>query len=165
MSLCGFLLFSVKLSNMMAILMDEAVSDPSAVEAKVRAQMAKRAQAHLEHNASRKLSKAAKSEKLRKKLQEDTSVKSHVTIYSTPDLSSKQIRFKIDANANQYNMTGIGVISDVCNVVVLEGGPKGTKKFKGIMLRRIKWQQNANAIDEDDEVSQTLTFIHGRNEV
>jgi len=141
----------LKLSNMMQILMDEAISDPSAVEAKVRAQMAKRAQAHLEHNASRKLSKQAKSEKLRKKLQEDTRNKSQITIYRTPDLSSKQIRFKIDANANQYNMTGIGIITDVCNVVVLEGGPKGTKKMKGIMLRRIKWQAPEDTGDHDDE--------------
>jgi len=142
----------LKLSNMMAILMDEAVADPSAVEKKVRAQMAKRAQAHLEHNASRKLSKQAKSEKLRKKLQEDTRKKSDVTIYLAPDLSSKQVRFKIDANANQYNMTGVGVISDIANVVVLEGGPKGTKKFKGLMMRRIKWQTDEAAeIDDDDD--------------
>eukprot|EP00466_Bigelowiella_natans_P015198 jgi/Bigna1/85178/estExt_fgenesh1_pg.C_20376 len=142
----------LKLSNMMAILMDEAVADPSAVEKKVRAQMAKRAQAHLEHNASRKLSKQAKSEKLRKKLQEDTRKKSEVTIYLAPDLSSKQVRFKIDANANQYNMTGVGVISDIANVVVLEGGPKGTKKFKGLMMRRIKWQTDEAAeMDDDDD--------------
>jgi len=144
----------LKLSNMMAILMDEAISDPSAVEKKVREQMARRAQAHLEHNASRKLSKQQKREKMRKKLKEDTTVKSFVTIFSTPDLSSKQIRFKIDANANQYNMTGIGIISDVCNVVVLEGGPKGTKKMKGILLRRIKWknaEEPSGANDEGEE--------------
>ncbi|GAB5363525.1 hypothetical protein AAMO2058_000890700 [Amorphochlora amoebiformis] len=142
----------LKLSNMMAILMDEAISDPSAVEAKVRAQMAKRAQAHLEHNAGRKLSKQQRSEKLRNKLKEDTNIKSYVSIYRIPDISqSKQIRFKIDANAQQYNMTGVGVICDTCSVIVLEGGPKGTKKFKGIMLRRIKWQAVEEAGEKDEE--------------
>ncbi len=149
----------LKLSNMMQILMDEAVADPSAVEAKVRAQMAKRAQAHLEHNSARKLSGQEKREKLRKKLQEDTSIKSSVLIYSTPSLSSKQIRFKIDMNAQQYNMTGIGIISDICNVVVLEGGVKGAKKFKGLMERRIKWVQAedvAAADDSDDSEAEEI---------
>eukprot|EP00468_Gymnochlora_sp_CCMP2014_P008010 CAMPEP_0167754258 /NCGR_PEP_ID=MMETSP0110_2-20121227/8168_1 /TAXON_ID=629695 /ORGANISM="Gymnochlora sp., Strain CCMP2014" /LENGTH=426 /DNA_ID=CAMNT_0007640113 /DNA_START=333 /DNA_END=1610 /DNA_ORIENTATION=- len=144
----------LKLSNMMKILMDEATADPSAVEAKVRAQMAKRAQAHLEHNNSRKLSKQAKADKLRKKLKEDTRIKSHITIYRAPDISNKkQIRYKISTNADQYNMTGVGVISNACTVVVLEGGPKGTKKFKGLMMRRIKWQNpdEVAAPDEEDE--------------
>lgn len=171
--------------------MDEAISDPSAVEVflnidlfiitsvqsslekqkKVREQMARRAQAHLEHNQSRKLSKQQKRGKMRKKLQENTTSKSFVTIFSTPDLSSKQVRFKIDANANQsvdssfqglntkfiiydrYNMTGIGIICDVCNVVVLEGGPKGTKKMKGILQRRVKWQNTEEPSGAHDEVS------------
>lgn len=148
----------LKLSNMMKILMDEAVADPSAIEAKVRAQMAKRALAHYEHNASRKLSKQQKSDKLRKKLQEDTSVRVHVAVYSVPDLSWKKARFKVEINAQQYNMSGIGVISDACNVVVLEGGPRGAKKMKGLMMRRVKWYETdlaagAAGSDSDEDSS------------
>jgi len=37
-----------------------------------------------------------------------------------------------------------------CNVVVVEGGPKQQKKFKRLMLRRIKWGEDQISKDLDD---------------
>jgi U4/U6 small nuclear ribonucleoprotein PRP3 len=42
----------LKISNLMRVLGDEAVQDPTAMEAKVKAQMDERAAKHAEHNKS-----------------------------------------------------------------------------------------------------------------
>lgn len=36
-------------------------------------------------------------------------------------------------------MTGVIVLYRNVNVIVVEGGPKQQKKFKNLMLNRIKW--------------------------
>ena len=38
-------------------------------------------------------------------------------------------------------MTGTIVIYEDVNVVVVEGGPKQQKKYKQLMLKRIKWAE------------------------
>lgn len=65
----------------MRVLGTEAVQDPTKIEAHVRAQMAKRKKAHEEANASRKLTDEQRREKKMRKLQEDTTLGVHVTVY------------------------------------------------------------------------------------
>lgn len=130
---------------------DDMVSGPSALEAKARAQQLERKIAHEEHNASRKLTKPQKAEKLRKKLQEDTSREVHVCVFRTGDLYDGQRRFKIDINAQQYQMTGCVVLCGDCNIVVVEGGPKACKKFKRLMMHRIKWTSPDEDMQDDSE--------------
>ena len=36
-------------------------------------------------------------------------------------------------------------------MVVIEGGPKGSKKFKRLMLNRIKWDEAAPPKEEDED--------------
>lgn len=59
----------------------EAVQDPTKMEAHVRAQMAKRAKQHEDANAARKLSQDQRREKRRRKLQEDTTLGVHVSVF------------------------------------------------------------------------------------
>lgn len=49
------------------------------------------------------------------------------------DLSNSQHRFKIDVNANQYNLTGVAVMGHKLSVIVVEGGPKGIRKYKHLL--------------------------------
>ncbi|XP_072283667.1 U4/U6 small nuclear ribonucleoprotein Prp3 [Pyxicephalus adspersus] len=143
----------VRISNLMRVLGTEAVQDPTKVEAHVRAQMAKRQKAHEEANAARKLTAEQRKEKKVKKLKEDISQGVHVSVYSIRNLSNPSKKFKIEANANQLYLTGVVVLHKDVNVVVVEGGPKSQKKFKRLMLSRIKWDEqttNTKADDDDD---------------
>ncbi|XP_077320349.1 U4/U6 small nuclear ribonucleoprotein Prp3 [Lithobates pipiens] len=149
----------VRISNLMRVLGTEAVQDPTKIEAHVRAQMAKRQKAHEEANAARKLTAAQRKEKKVKKLKEDISQGVHVSVYRIRNLSNLSKKFKIEANANQLYLTGVVVLHKDVNVVVVEGGPKSQKKFKRLMLARIKWDEqatNTKADDNDDSDEETV---------
>ena len=53
--------------------------------------------------------------------------------------SHPKLRFKIEKNAQQYELTGIVIVHPKCNIVIVEGGPKAIKLYKRLMLRRIDW--------------------------
>ncbi|NXG40826.1 PRPF3 protein, partial [Psilopogon haemacephalus] len=145
---------AVRISNLMRVLGTEAVQDPTKVEAHVRAQMAKRQKAHEEANAARKLTAEQRKAKKVKKLKEDVSQGVHIAVYRVRNLSNPAKKFKIEANAGQLYLTGVVVLHKDVNVVVVEGGPKAQKKFKRLMLHRIKWdEQTSNTKGEDDEES------------
>lgn len=141
----------VRISNLMRVLGTEAVQDPTKVEAHVRAQMAKRQKAHEEANAARKLTAEQRKEKKVKKLKEDISQGVHVAVYRVRSLTNPAKKFKVEANANQLYLTGVVVLHKDVNVVVVEGGPKSQKKFKRLMLHRIKWdEQTSDSKGNDD---------------
>ncbi|KAF7238360.1 U4/U6 small nuclear ribonucleoprotein Prp3 [Varanus komodoensis] len=144
----------VRISNLMRVLGTEAVQDPTKVEAHVRAQMAKRQKAHEEANAARKLTAEQRKAKKVKKLKEDISQGVHIAVYRVRNLSNPAKKFKIEANAGQLYLTGVVVLHKDVNVVVVEGGPKAQKKFKRLMLHRIKWdEQTSNTKGDDDDES------------
>ncbi|NWJ07117.1 PRPF3 protein, partial [Crypturellus undulatus] len=135
---------AVRISNLMRVLGTEAVQDPTKVEAHVRAQMAKRQKAHEEANAARKLTAEQRKAKKIKKLKEDISQGVHIAVYRVRNLSNPAKKFKIEANAGQLYLTGVVVLHKDVNVVVVEGGPKAQKKFKRLMLHRIKWDEQTS---------------------
>jgi len=132
----------VRISNLMRVLGVEAVQDPTKVEAHVRQQMAKRLKTHHEMNVSRKLTTEQKKEKKLKKIKEDTSLGVHVSVYRIDDLSNQSKKFKVETNAKQLTMTGCVLLYRECNVIVMEGGPKQQKKYKRLMMNRIKWDED-----------------------
>lgn len=147
----------VRMANLMRVLGTEAVQDPTKVEAHVRAQMAKRQKAHEEANAARKLTTEQRRSKKEKKLKEDTSLGVHVSVYRLRDLTNPAKKFKIEANTKQLFMTGIVIMHKECNVVAVEGGPKQQRKFRRLMLQRIKWNEDKHkksAKDDDDSDSE-----------
>ncbi|XP_039623493.1 U4/U6 small nuclear ribonucleoprotein Prp3 isoform X1 [Polypterus senegalus] len=148
----------VRISNLMRVLGTEAVQDPTKVEAHVRAQMAKRQKAHEEANAARKLTAEQRKEKKVKKLKEDLTTGVHVCVYRIRNLTNPAKKFKVEANAGQLYLTGTVVLHKDVNVVVVEGGPKAQKKFKRLMLHRIKWdEQTSNSKNDDGEASDEET--------
>ncbi|KAM4568329.1 U4/U6 small nuclear ribonucleoprotein Prp3 [Fundulus diaphanus] len=140
----------VRISNLMRVLGTEAVQDPTKVEAHVRAQMAKRQKAHEEANAARKLTAGQRKEKKVKKLKEDLTNGVHVTVYRIRNLQNPAKKFKVEANANQLYLTGTVVLHRDVNLVVVEGGPKAQKKFKRLMMHRIKWEEHNSKRDDPD---------------
>lgn len=49
-------------------------------------------------------------------------------------------------------MTGVVVLYKNINVVVVEGGMKQQKKFRRLMLNRIKWNEDQAFAEKDDPV-------------
>ncbi|XP_055332415.1 U4/U6 small nuclear ribonucleoprotein Prp3-like isoform X2 [Paramacrobiotus metropolitanus] len=142
----------VKMGNLMRVLGNEAVQDPTKVEANVRAQIAKRRKAHETANAQRKLTETEKRAKKIKKIKEDTTEEVNVAIYRVKDLSHPAKKFKVETNATQLFMTGVVVLNKELNIVIIEGGPKQQKKFKRLMLNRIKWSEEKTSSEESATV-------------
>lgn len=100
-----------KLSNFMKVLGDQAVADPSKVEMKVLQQMQQRVLNHEMRNQAAKLTPQQRKEKRLRKLQEDTSRAVHVAVFRVKDFSNLKYRFKVDVNAQQRFLSGVGTVT------------------------------------------------------
>ncbi|KAG8194722.1 hypothetical protein JTE90_026373 [Oedothorax gibbosus] len=152
----------VRMSNLMRVLGNQAVQDPTKVEAHVREQMAKRQKAHEEANAARKLTVEQKREKKVRKLKEDVSTGVNVAVYRVFNLSNPAKKFKVEMNAKQLFMTGCVILYRNINIVVVEGGPNQQKKFKRLMLQRIKWgeeQATKDGTEQGEKVENRCMLI------
>ncbi|XP_015364314.1 PREDICTED: U4/U6 small nuclear ribonucleoprotein Prp3 [Diuraphis noxia] len=141
----------LRISNLMRVLGTEAVQDPTKMESHVRAQMAKRQKAHEEANASRRLNPEQRRDKKIRKLQEDTTLGVNIAIYRIKDLSNPSKKYKIETNSKQLFMTGCVILCKDCNVVIVEGGPKQQKKYKRLMLHRMKWDDEVIKCKDESE--------------
>jgi U4/U6 small nuclear ribonucleoprotein PRP3 len=99
-----------KLSNFMKVLGDQAVADPSKVELKVLQQMQQRVLNHEMRNQAAKLTPQERKEKKIKKIREDTSKCVSVAVFVVKDFSNLKHRFKVDVNAQQLFLSGIGTV-------------------------------------------------------
>ncbi|RUP45414.1 PRP3-domain-containing protein [Jimgerdemannia flammicorona] len=138
----------VKLSNLMRVLGQEAIQDPTAIETRVRREMEQRKSSHEQANAERKLSEEAAREKKKRKLVEDTSKVVEVAVFKITNLTHRKHKYKVDTNAQQLKLTGCAILNRKCNLVIAEGGPKGIKAYKKLMLRRIDWEDMEKLNDE-----------------
>jgi U4/U6 small nuclear ribonucleoprotein PRP3 len=143
----------VKIANLMRVLGTEAVQDPTKVEAVVRAQMALRQERHESANESRKLTPAQRQAKRVQKLKQDTKFEIQACLFRVNDLRDKRKCFKVEENAKQQLLTGVGLMHRDLAVVLVEGGARSLKKYKKLMLRRIRWQEEK----DDDEASDNAS--------
>ena len=145
----------VKISNMMRVLTEEAVLDPTMIEKKVKEEMEERQQAHDDRNLSRKLTPAERREKkIRKLLRDNTSEAGEVFthVYRVENMRNVKNKFKIDVNAQENHLTGIGIITDTFTIVIVEGTNKGLKRYEKLMMRRMDWKlTNEDYTDEEIE--------------
>eukprot|EP01138_Halocafeteria_seosinensis_P015140 gb/GECG01015453.1/.p1 GENE.gb/GECG01015453.1/~~gb/GECG01015453.1/.p1 ORF type:complete len:619 (+),score=116.34 gb/GECG01015453.1/:1-1857(+) len=145
----------VKLTNLMRVLGEQAVADPSSVEKKVRKQMEQRVKNHEMRNQARKLTPEERKEKDQKKMSEDVTGSGgvQVAVFRVKDLSNPRHRFKVDANARQRYLTGMVLMcrEPQMNMVVVEGGTRAVKKYMKLMQNRIKWNGDAMEQDDDDD--------------
>jgi U4/U6 small nuclear ribonucleoprotein PRP3 len=142
----------VKISNLMRVLGESAVADPSAIEKQVRQQMAQRQTNHDMRNLARMLTPEERKEKRRRKLMEDTSKEVQVAVFRVTNVDHPQHRFKIDVNAQENFMTGVCVLCKTgnCHLVAVEGGPKAIRKFVQLMTHRIDWNAVPNGEENED---------------
>ncbi|KAJ9614726.1 U4/U5/U6 small nuclear ribonucleoprotein prp3 [Knufia peltigerae] len=131
----------VKKSNLMRVLGEEAVKDPTAVEARVNREIADRQHTHEEANESRKLTKEQRAEKLAHQQEEDAARGIHVRVYKIDSLANGKHRYQVAVNAEQYALTGVVVLHPKLNLVVVEGGEHSIQKYDKLMQSRIRWQE------------------------
>ncbi|TFJ86696.1 hypothetical protein NSK_001784 [Nannochloropsis salina CCMP1776] len=105
----------MNLSNFMKVLANESIADPSAVTAKIQAQIREREKNHEMRNLARKLTPEERREKKRRKIINDMKKQIEVALFRVRQLHSPKIRYKIDVNAQQSGLSGG------------EGGRKGGK--------------------------------------
>ena len=150
------------LSNYMKVLGDQAVLDPSRMEAHVQEQIQARKMKHEQMNEERKLTKEEKALKHARKLQEDTSQSVSVALFWVRDMSHPYHRAKVDLNAQQNGITG-GVLE--CEnprnlaLVVAEGGEKAIKRYIRLMTVRMRWKgEDFYVSDEEEEEEEDVAM-------
>jgi len=142
----------VKMSNLMRVLGDEAIADPSTVERKVRQQVEQRRKEHEQRNEARKLPAEERKAKKKQKWLAEGEPTTQVLVFKIKDLANKRHLFKIDMNAQQFHLTGCCVTCPgIANIVIVEGGPRAIKRYKKLMTRRIKWTEDQKDDDDDDD--------------
>ncbi|ODV63733.1 U4/U6-U5 snRNP complex subunit PRP3, partial [Ascoidea rubescens DSM 1968] len=134
----------VKLKNLMNVLTNEAIKDPTLVEMKVKRDIELRKLNHFKANEDRKLSSEQKMEKFMTKLENDKNYNGYFTnVYKISKLIHPKHKFLVNVNATQLNLLGIGIIvKNEFSLVIVEGGNKGIRFFQNLMLNRIKWEEN-----------------------
>lgn len=137
----------VKLSNLMNVLTNEAIKDPTGVEMKVRKEVEDRLQKHLKENEERKLTPEEKHEKIRLQHEKDLEKGYFTTVYRVDNLEDPQHFFKVDINAKQLGLFGIVLKNPKFNLVIAEGGAKAIKFYKKLMTQRIKWTESNSGVD------------------
>ena len=131
----------VKKGNLMRVLGEEAVKDPTAVEARVNREIAERHQHHVEENQNRKLNKDQKAEKLARQQAEDAAKGIHVRVYKIDSLANGKHRYQISINAEQYALTGVCIMHPKLNLVVVEGGEHSIRNYDKLMQNRVHWTE------------------------
>ncbi|KAK6355405.1 hypothetical protein TWF696_004509 [Orbilia brochopaga] len=145
----------VTMKNMMKVYNEEAVRDPTAVEARVKKQIAERLEKHLNANEERKLTKDQKLEKLHENQEKDLSKGVHCLVFRIENLSNPSHQFKIWKNAEQLALTGICIHNPKFNLVVVEGGQWAINKYRKLMLQRIKWTETSGGVDSEAEADSS----------
>lgn len=133
----------VKRGNMMRVMGEQAIADPTAVEMLVEQQIAQRQHDHEEANAERKLDKEQRHAKLEKNQEKDAQKGLYLCVFKVNTLAYGKHRYQIDMNAKQHALTGLTLFNPDLNLIIVEGGLHSIEKYKKLLLQRIKWSENA----------------------
>ncbi len=115
-----------------------------------------RTMGHPQHNLGRKLTPQQRRDKMKRKLNRDLNEECRTALFRIETLVCPTHRFKVDVNAQQYMLTGLCIIPDkalshrIPTMVVVEGGPWAIKKYKRLLLRRMKWESPAGGLAEEE---------------
>jgi U4/U6 small nuclear ribonucleoprotein PRP3 len=154
----------VKKSNLMRVLGEEAVKDPTAVEARVNREIAERHQKHLEANEERKLTKEQRREKIAANQEKDTAKGIYCSVYKVDNLSNGRHRFKISKNADQHVLTGVCILHPKFNLIVVEGGQRSIALYKKLMLHRIDWTENSPSRVREGNQEALASWLQAEDE-
>lgn len=150
----------VRKSNLMRVLGEQAVKDPTAVEQRVNKEIADRKEKHEQTNEDRKLTKEERHEKLAGQQEKDAAKGVYMNVFRIDNLSFGKHRYKVDVNAKQNFLTGITILNPKLSLVIVEGGSHSINNYKKLMMNRIDWTEiappaaNAKEPDSKDEAAK-----------
>lgn len=149
----------VKKSNLMRVLGEQAVKDPTAVEARVNREIAERRAQHEATNEERKLTKEQRREKLASQQENDAAKGIFISVYRIDSLANGRHRFKVSKNAEQNALTGVCIMHPRFNLVIVEGGAHSMNNYRKLMLNRIDWTENVgpNVAREGETLASWLS--------
>ncbi|KAI1811087.1 putative U4/U6 small nuclear ribonucleoprotein [Poronia punctata] len=154
----------IKKGNLMRVLGEEAVKDPTAVEARVNREIADRHAKHIETNEERRLTKEQRHEKLARNQEKDLAKGVHMLVFKINTLANGQHRFKISKNAEQHNLKGLVIMHPKQNLVIVEGGEHSINQYKKLMLNRIDWAENAPPRDKSSHYESLKDWLRAEDE-
>ncbi|SPO05793.1 related to U4/U6 small nuclear ribonucleoprotein hPrp3 [Cephalotrichum gorgonifer] len=154
----------VKKANLMRVLGEEAVKDPTAVEARVNREIMERKQQHLEANEERKLTKEQRHEKIAASQERDAAKGVHLVVFRVESLANGQHRFKINKNAEQLSLTGVCIMHPKFNLVVAEGGEQGIRQYRKLMTNRIDWTENVPSRQHEGQNGAMRHWLRAEDE-
>lgn len=145
----------LKPSNYMRVMGEQAIANPSAVEAMVSKQVRDRHSNHVQANEERALTKEQKAEKLARQQEADAARGIFCVVYRIDNLSYGKHRYQIDIAAKQNAVTGITILHPRLNLVIVEGGHRSIELYKKAM-NRVKWTENdqPNAVKEGNREAE-----------
>lgn len=129
----------VKLGNLMRVLTSEAVADPTKIEARVRRDVAARREKHELDNMERMLTAEQRKAKDDEQKEKDLAKGIYTLVFKVKHLISPSHKFKVRKNAQQLGLTGLALFGLDFALVLVEGGHKGIKAYRHLLLNRIKW--------------------------
>ncbi|KAK9479531.1 pre-mRNA processing factor 3-domain-containing protein [Lipomyces japonicus] len=141
----------VKLSNLMSVLTNEAIKDPTMVEQRVRREVAERAEKHAQDNLERQLTAEEKHRKIQEKLENDEKRGIVSAVFRIDSMENSQHRYKVNVNARQLDLKGVTILNPKFNLVVVEGGAKAVNQYKKLLLNRIDWTDSSYRNQENGE--------------
>lgn len=131
----------IKLSNLMNVLTNEAIQDPTGIEMKVKEEVQQRYDDHMKQNEERKLTKEQSHLKIHQQNMLDMSKGYFSTVYRIEDVSSAKNFYKIDINAKQLELVGICLLNPKFNLIIVQGGQKSINFYKKLLTKRIDWTE------------------------
>lgn len=140
----------VRLANLMKVLTSDAVQDPTRVEARVRREVAVRRHNHEKANAERRLTDEQRRAKTETKKAEEERKGLLGAAFRVQNLSDPSHRFKVSRNASQLALTGVALLHGGSSLVYVEGAAKFIRRYKRLMLERIRWTEPARARGEEE---------------
>ncbi|CAD2103702.1 U4/U6 small nuclear ribonucleoprotein PRP3, putative [Plasmodium vinckei lentum] len=146
----------MKLSNLMRVLGNSAVAQPSRIELQVREQMKERELRHFQQNQERKLKPEEKSKKKINKWKSNPDEENEVLVIYITKVNNKKHIFKININAQQLHLTGVFVMTVLYNFIIVEGKHISIERYKRLIFRRIKWDDDEMEGDEDEEAGDDM---------
>lgn len=139
----------------------DASMDPTKIETIVIQECAERKARHEARNQERKLTSQQKKEKKKQKFLADRANELIVCVFKVSAIVSSshfqvlhlsgKNRFKVDKNAQQLYLTGCCIITPHFTLVVVEGGSKSLRRYKKLMMRRIRWNEELQEDEDRDE--------------
>ncbi|KAI1320069.1 putative U4/U6 small nuclear ribonucleoprotein [Xylariaceae sp. FL0255] len=154
----------IKKGNLMRVLGEEAVKDPTAVEARVNREIADRHTKHVETNEERKLTTEQRHEKLARNQEKDAAKGLHMLVFKINSLANGQHRYKIGKNAEQQDLKGLVIMHPKQNLVIVEGGEHSIRQYKKLMMNRIQWAENAPSRDRGVQNDNLKDWLRAEDE-